>query len=362
MTSNDPRKGKVRADSKAGVAAEMIRKMPDVPTAKIASALVAKYPAMFPSKEGARDIVRYVRGNHGDKSRDQSIGHSVHKANGPTAYKAAMPKPDREDWTPFNLDGAKRVLVLSDIHIPHHCDLALNAAIKTGKRHKIDCILINGDLLDFYQLSRFQKDPKRRDPKSEIDMGCELLLYLKQQFPKARIVFKEGNHDERWTHYLWDAAPILYEMSGCNLDSVMARVIGEKLGGNDSAVYLNLGRYGIEFVDGRRPVMAGMLPILHGHELPKGMASPVNAARGAFMRTLHTIMIGHGHRSSQHVQPDMFHSEVSCWSTGCLCGLHPYYAVVNAWNHGWAVNEIADDGQFNVHNYRMNVDGIVRAS
>lgn len=346
--------------TKSQMAADVIKKMPDVPTGTIVQALMKKYPLVFTDRERTRDVVRHVRGNHHNKNRRKDYG--VRKPNGDTGYKARMPKPDIEDWTPYKLDGASRVLVLSDIHVPYHDVSAVDAAIKTGKKHKIDCILINGDLIDFYQLSRFSRDPRRRDPQQEIDQACELIIYLQQQFPNARFVFKEGNHDERWATYLWDAAPILYQVSGLQLDGIMARVIGEKLSGPDNAVYTKLERYGIEYVTNRRPVMAGKLPILHGHELPKGISSPVNAARGAFMRTLHTVLIGHGHRSSQHVQPDMFHSEVSCWSTGCMCGLHPHWNKVNSWNHGWAVIEIHDGGEFDVHNYRMNINQVVRAS
>jgi hypothetical protein len=44
-----------------------------------------------------------------------------------------------------------------------------------------------------------------------------------------------------------------------------------------------------------------------------------------------------------------------------LCGLHPEYARLNKFNHGFAAVEIAADGQFNVQNYRIT-NGKVRSS
>jgi hypothetical protein len=58
----------------------------------------------------------------------------------------------------------------------------------------------------------------------------------------------------------------------------------------------------------------------------------------------------------------MFHSETFVWSTGCLCDLTPQYARVNRWNHGMAFVEVANDGSFNVSNFRINKHGDIRGA
>jgi predicted phosphodiesterase len=108
--------------------------------------------------------------------------------------------------------------------------------------------------------------------------------------------------------------------------------------------------------------MLGKLPVLHGHELPKGMAAPVNVARGAFLRTLSTVLVGHSHRTSNHAESDMWHHETACWSTGCLCDLRPEYAKFNRWNWGFAMATIHKGGAFDVNNYRVMSDGTVRSA
>ena len=126
--------------------------------------------------------------------------------------------------------------------------------------------------------------------------------------------------------------------------------------------WLRTHRLGIDIVDDQRIVLVGELPVLHGHELPRGISSPVNPARGAFMRTKHTVLVGHQHQTSGHCEPNLFHAETFCWSQGCLCNLAPEYARINRWNWGFAVVEVAADGQFDLENMRITKDGIVRSS
>jgi hypothetical protein len=57
----------------------------------------------------------------------------------------------------------------------------------------------------------------------------------------------------------------------------------------------------------------------------------------------------------------MFGRETVCFSTGCLCDLRPPYAVLNKWNHGFALVQVKAGREFDVQNCRI-VSGKVRAS
>jgi hypothetical protein len=168
---------------------------------------------------------------------------------------------------------------------------------------------------------------------------------LRSEFPKARIIYKQGNHEERWDHFIWNRAPEIYDLAAVRLDELT-----------------QCKRLGIEMIGDQLPIMLGKLPVLHGHELGKSIFSPVNPARGAFLRTHHTVLVGHSHQTSGHADTDMFHSETFVWSTGCLCDLTPQYARVNRWNHGMAFVEVASDGSFNVANFRINKQGDIRGA
>ena len=286
--------------------------------------------------EAARSLIRVCRGNHGKKP-----GATSPRPNGKAGKLPEMPPSISEPWLPFDLGNEIKVAILSDIHIPYHSEIALKAAVDYCKKRKPDVLLLNGDLADFYSISRHQKDPSKRDFKHEISAAQSGLAWLRGQFPKARIVLKAGNHEERWQHWLWNCAPEISDFERMTL-----------------AQWIDADKYGVEVVADQRPVMCGKLPILHGHELGKGgVAAPVNPARGLFLRTISTMLIGHGHRTSQHVEPDIWHLDTACWSTGCLCGLNPEYARVNKWNHGFACVDVDGRGEFHVDNMRVSGEG-----
>ena len=256
-----------------------------------------------------------------------------------------MPKSMAEPWTPYVMKVTGPVGILSDVHVPYHSEVAVAAAVGHLKQENLAGLLLNGDIADFYAISRYMKDPAKRDFKGELEAVRGFLGWLRQEFPGIPIVYKTGNHEDRWQHWLWQHAA---EISDDRRMSLTA--------------WLDLDKLDIELVEDQRPVMLGKLPVLHGHELPKGMAAPVNVARGAWMRTLSTCLVGHSHRTSNHAESDMWHKETACWSTGCLCDLRPDYAVINRWNHGFAVCTVHDRGAFDVHNYRVMGDGTVRSA
>lgn len=256
-------------------------------------------------------------------------------------WKPKLPPSLAEPWLPVELPGVRSVLSLSDIHAPYHDEEALQTAITYGRKLRPDAVVLNGDFGDHYAGSRFQKDPRLIDYTAELDCQRDLLAYVRSKFPNVWLLFKIGNHDLRWDHFLWNKAPEL-----CNEQQMQLHN------------RLEFEKHGIQRVDDN-PIMAGKLPILHGHELAKGN-SPVNPARGTFLKANHSVLIGHHHRTSTHSDPNMFHKETACWSQGCLCELTPKYARINKWNHGFAYIEIAGDGDYNVHNYRISADGKVR--
>lgn len=319
-------------------AERLCKDMPDAASRTLARRLAKEFQVTI---EQARSAVRKVRGNMGVAERKYSRSP---RPNGTAGTKPQMPPSLSESWESVDL-GAKRVGVLSDQHIPYHCTTALGAAVKDLKSKKIDCLLLNGDYADFYAISRWQKDPRKRDLVKELEYQVQGLKWLRSEFPKSRIVYKMGNHDERWDHWLWNCAPEICDHPRMRLST-----------------WLEFDELGIEMVADQRPIMAGKLPIFHGHELGRSIFSPVNPARGAFLRTHHTVLVGHSHQTSGHADTNLWHEETFVWSTGCLCTLTPEYARVNRWNHGHAVIDVSSDGSFDVMNMRINRSGEVRKS
>ena len=336
-------RGAARHDPVHEIVSRLVAAHPDAPAQTLARRLIAECNGALTLNQ-ARCRIRRAFGVQGKQARAESTARSAFRPPRQAGEVLAMPRSVARPWEPFRFPAVGRIGILSDVHIPFHDESALGAAVDHLRSVGIAGLLLNGDWADFYGISRFEKNPRDRDFRGELKAVRDSLAWLRQEFPGIPIVFKLGNHEERWRAWLWQHAVEISDEPEMGLD-----------------VWLKTERHGITIVDDQRIVMLGELPVLHGHELPRGVSSPVNPARGAFMRLKHTSLTGPQHQTSGHCEPDIWHRETFNWSTGCLCDLTPEYARINRWNHGFAVVDVRNDGQFDVSNLRI-ADGVVRSS
>ncbi len=95
------------------------------------------------------------------------------------------------------------ILVINDLHVPFHDQVCIGLIYKLIDDLSPDRIMINGDMLDFYSLSLFDKNPYREQSlQDEIDMAVEILENFRMICPLAEIDFIEGNHEARLRKYL----------------------------------------------------------------------------------------------------------------------------------------------------------------
>lgn len=226
-------------------------------------------------------------------------------------------------------------LIASDIHVPFHSEAATDAAFDDALKIGVRGIILNGDIMDFHAFSSFPRDPEHRLGISEIERGREFLAAIRKAFPRARIIYNEGNHEARIVSYLMKFAPELYGLSELSLPNL-----------------LNMGGNGIQFVDSLSPIMLGKLCIVHGHEYRIG-AGVVNVARILQQRAGINAMCGHFHRTNEYIKRMADGTVQGAWSVGCLSGLSPRWLPMNEWNHGYAIVELDEDGSFEVHNHTI---------
>jgi predicted phosphodiesterase len=296
------------------------------------------YPEVFASEDQARWSVRAARGEAKANEREplEELVRTEEQKKRAQGWKKFIPETDMEEWSPVVLPkGKHRILLLSDIHIPYHDPSALNMAFEYGEKKGFDTIILNGDTLDFHAASRFVKDPRKRDLFGEINMCREFLQDMRAYYPDAKIIYKDGNHDERWQIYLHTHAPGFAKFAQFRLDNM-----------------LELEANKIQYVTDKRPIKAGKLNIVHGHEMGGSVFSPVNPARGLYMRAKESSICGHHHRTSEHTEQTINGSIIGTWSTGCLSELHPQYLPINNWNLGFAMVEV-DGDEFHVENKKI---------
>ena len=299
----------------------------DMPTLKLARIMYNQNKASFKDVESARSTLKLIEGK-GKKIK--SIERQPDRPKNP--YN--LPKSDEAVYEPYHLN-ASRILLLSDIHIPYHNIESLTATLDYAKNENPDCILLNGDTIDFFQLSRFCKEPGKRSFAHELDSFKQFFEILHKTFPTAKKVFKLGNHEERYNHFLWMKAGELDGVNEFKLEEI-----------------IKARAEGIEVIGEKRIIKAGDLNVIHGHEFGGSVFSPVNIARGLFLKAKVSAIQGHNHQTSEHTESDMNGNIKTTWSTGCLCELHPAYLPINKWNHGFAMIDV-DGENFEVRNKRI---------
>lgn len=91
-----------------------------------------------------------------------------------------------------------QIFVLSDIHIPFQDDDTLANVFDCIIDSQPQYIVLLGDVLDCYSISRFCKRPDRiRNLQHEIDVFYKLMRGLKKQIPNTEIHYVLGNHENR---------------------------------------------------------------------------------------------------------------------------------------------------------------------
>lgn len=323
----------------AEVVKEFIDRFPNDGARTIARRVMAQHPQLFKNLEGCRSCVRQQLGVSGSSNRKKNYGDGKrYRAPRQAGMTDVIPVPIDElsGWEPFVIKGAQRALVLNDIHIPFHDEEALEAALEFGLKQKPTLVILNGDIADCYTISRWQTDPRLRDFPSEVKDLKFFLAGLRKRFPKARIVYKLGNHEERYETIMLHKCPEFLGLDEFEFKSVF-----------------HLNDYKVEIVDQKRILQLGHLNLIHGHEYVFNISNPVNPARGLFNRGKSHAVCGHFHQTSEHSEKSLEQKVVSCWSVGALCNLHPAYRPLNNWNHGCLYVETEESGAFHVQNMRI---------
>jgi predicted phosphodiesterase len=219
----------------------------------------------------------------------------------------------------------ERSLFWPDTHIPYSDSGATQTVLAFTKFFKPHVIFILGDFLDFYSLSKFDKDPNRlNDLQDNLDEANQILARIRSAAPKARIVFIYGNHEKRLKKYLWRTAKELSGLRSLELDKL-----------------LDFEKLKIE------PIQSGITDF-HGFVIKHGnivRAKSGHTANAELEKSWKNGLSGHTHRLGQIYRRNA--GGMFVWTEcGCLCDLNPEYAEgqIVDWSSGLAYGYYEKDG------------------
>lgn len=209
---------------------------------------------------------------------------------------------------------ADRTFVMADTHVPFHAPNAIARCLREATRYRPKTIVLNGDIIDCFSVSHWLTDPKQRNFKLEIQTTRQFLQRLRRRFPKAHIVYKFANHENRLQKYLFTHAAELSDLEEIKLSAL-----------------LELKALDIEQVPVNEIINCGAWTILHGDEVKLGGAYP---ARTLFNKTKCNSIASHVHRPTEFYTKALNGAVIRTFTTPCLCQLNPDFSPYNDWMHG----------------------------
>lgn len=259
------------------------------------------------------------------------------------AAEAIAPKPQRkakprvelaETVRPLNVTipksaprksgGIVTALLYGDSHFPHQDESALAIVQAIAEDTQPDFLVHVGDLLDCYSLSRYDKDPKRKETlQDEIDQARMHLATMRLASPKSRFLLLEGNHEDRLRRTLWNLdgpASVLASLTAFNKAMSWPALLGTE-------------EMGVEFIPANEQTKQTHLPkfiLKHGTVVrPTSGAT----AAGEWKKYSKSGASGHTHRLGQFYHRDQNGNHV--WvETGCTCSITPDYTLDPDWQQG----------------------------
>lgn len=242
-----------------------------------------------------------------------------------------IPNGELQNRKPYPLKGNK-FLILSDPHIPYHCKKSVDKALAIGKKEKVDTIVLLGDIIDFFPISRFNKSPDNPNLQFELNTTIQILQYIRKMFPKATIYFHWGNHEERLTKYINEHSELF------SLDCLKLKVL------------LKFKELKIYEIDGNTVMRIGNLFLNHGHTTKAGGITP---AKNMLNKWHCDIAFGHLHRVDEFHFRKFDGSYINTYSIGCLCALYPEYWSNNNWSNGCMIVKRLKEGKYEANNIRF---------
>ena len=227
-----------------------------------------------------------------------------------------------------------KVLFATDAHVPFQDKWAVELALKIGEDYDPDLRVAGSDGLDFYTLSRFDKDPsrgKRITLQDEIYQWQVMEQVWNDACPRAKARYLLGNYEIRLRRYIWNKAPEISSLDGLRFENTLA-----------------LDALGIAYEDfsietNNQEIDIGCLVIKHGTYARKHSGWSVKAELENEFYAMN-ILAGHSHRAAQYFVTTR-RGMVKGVEGFCLCDMHPpYIAGSNPnWQQSITLAEVHDE-------------------
>lgn len=218
-------------------------------------------------------------------------------------------------------------IIIGDAHVPFQDNDVVRVVMKLIRRLRPDNVIMNGDMLDCVQLSRFNHAPLEPSSLGAHVVELGKLITAVQKY--ANVIYIEGNHEARVQKYINDNAPELHGL--IDVESLINNEL----------------RAPIQYV--RTVPTESMLEwhddLLIGH-FNIARKYTCYTAKALIERFQTNIVQGHTHRLGEY-SLRTWGGNLRGFEGGCLCNLDPEYVMHPNWCNG-ALVYTRDGGAWNI--------------
>lgn len=207
----------------------------------------------------------------------------------------------------------------ADTHFEFQDPKAVARFLKLVKVEDPGTVVIAGDILDEYTLSKFLRVPSNRGFTDEIQAGKKFLYDLREAAPDANIVVESGNHDQRAFKRIIEKLPEIHGLI----------TFGGLLGCEELSILVLDDVEGVNYYEWHDVVVG------HFNKAVK----QAGRSSYALMEQYHKNFIQpHAHRGGLSFKRFWDH-ELWAMDLPCLCRLDPKFCVRPDWTQGAALVE-----------------------
>jgi len=232
----------------------------------------------------------------------------------------------------------KTYVIANDFQLPFDDKACTKLVVKFIQYLKPDGVVLNGDVVDSYQFSTFQKDPLGApNLQDEIKAAKKLMGDIANVREKADLFWLGGNHEDRHRRFMWANAPAL------------ASVV-------DFPKLFDLADFGFRWMDYGEILELGYLMVTHGNVV---RAHSAWTAKKNFETFGRSNLTGHTHRLGVYYRRNSTGLHAA-YENGCLCRLDLEYikSPFPDWHHGFSVVHFEDkNGWFHVQQLPILEEG-----
>ena len=219
----------------------------------------------------------------------------------------------------------KTWVILNDLQIPFQDKPVVELILNFVDDLKPYGVILNGDVVDCYSLSTFDKNPLQDAGLDREIRESSTLLARLAKVTKERW-WLGGNHEDRLRRVLWDS-PKFARLKALQFPELF-----------------HVTEHGFRWKPYGGILWLGKLLVTHGSLVLKHSGW---TGRAHFDKYGNSVLVGHTHRLGVYYRTNA-KGVHAAWENGCLCKLTPEYVQYPDWQQGFSVVHVGDGGFFSV--------------